>query len=111
MFISLSGSIQSEPSSSLVFADAAMAVSALRVALFAQVRSRPWRLPRSDAVQEVRMQARVPEFPEMRDVTLDGRRAEGVEEIRCPVLVLWGTRDLLLAPRQAAASGWPPNSR
>jgi pimeloyl-ACP methyl ester carboxylesterase len=83
-------------------ADAAMALPPLRIALFAQVRSLPWRLTRSDAVDEVHMQARVPEFPETRDVTLDGRRAEGVEEIQCPVLVLWGTRDLLLAPRQAA---------
>ena len=26
---------------------------------------------------------------------------DGLEDIRCPVLVLWGTEDLLLPPRQA----------
>ena len=83
-------------------AGAAMAFPPLRVPLFAQVRSLPWRISRSDAVEEIRMQARVPDFPETRDVTLDGRRAEGLEAIKCPVLVLWGTRDLLLPPRQAA---------
>jgi pimeloyl-ACP methyl ester carboxylesterase len=28
------------------------------------------------------------------------RQVAGLPEIRCPVLVLWGTRDVILVPRQ-----------
>ena len=79
----------------------AMALPPLRFAMFGQVRRRPRRLPPEDAAHDLRMIAKVPDFPRTRQTTLDGRRVDGLEDIRCPVLVLWGTEDLLLPPRQA----------
>jgi len=48
------------------------------------------------------MIARRPEFPVTRETTLDGRRADSLAGLSSPVLVLWGTRDLLLPVVQAA---------
>jgi pimeloyl-ACP methyl ester carboxylesterase len=80
-------------------APGAMAVAPLRAAFFAQIRRRPRRLERREAVAEVRTTAG-DEFARTREVVLDGRRAERLHEIRCPTLVLWGTRDRLLPARQ-----------
>jgi pimeloyl-ACP methyl ester carboxylesterase len=81
-------------------APGAMAVAPLRFAFFAQIRRRPRRLVRREAANEVRTTAGR-QFGMIREVTLDGRRAERLQEIDCPTLVLWGTRDLLLPVRQA----------
>jgi len=83
-------------------ARAVMSVRPLRYGVFAQVRRRPGRVSAADAAHEVRVIARTPEFPETRETTLDGRRAQGFDALRSPVLLLWGTRDLLLPVGQAA---------
>lgn len=83
-------------------ARAAMSVRPLRYGLFAQVRRRPGRVSGAEAAHEVQMIARRPEFPVTRETTLDGRRADSLAGLSSPVLVLWGTRDLLLPVSQAA---------
>jgi pimeloyl-ACP methyl ester carboxylesterase len=80
-------------------AGSAMGVRPLRFAFFAQIRRRPRRLVPREAANDVRATAG-PAFAVTREVTLDGRRAQRLEEIDCPTLVLWGTRDLLLPVRQ-----------
>jgi pimeloyl-ACP methyl ester carboxylesterase len=80
-------------------AEVAMALPPLRLALFGQVRRRPWRMPLADAVHDLRIAASS-EFVRAREA-LDGRRALPLERLDAPALVLWGTADLFLPVRQA----------
>jgi pimeloyl-ACP methyl ester carboxylesterase len=60
---------------------------------------RPWRADPDDLVQQSALFASAPGF----DLTLRHtmhRQVRGLNAIRCPVLVLWGTRDVVLLPRQ-----------
>jgi pimeloyl-ACP methyl ester carboxylesterase len=59
---------------------------------------RPWRADPADVVEQSRLLADAPGFERTLD-TMD-RHPYGLDAIRCPVLLLWGTRDVLLLPRQ-----------
>jgi pimeloyl-ACP methyl ester carboxylesterase len=55
--------------------------------------------PPNDLVEQARLCGDAPGFEPTLDETL-GAHVRGLDEIRCPVLVLWGTRDVVLLPRQ-----------
>jgi pimeloyl-ACP methyl ester carboxylesterase len=61
--------------------------------------ARPWRIDSDDMVEQARLFADAPGFEPTLGKTL-GAQACGLDAIRCPVLVLWGTRDVILLPRQ-----------
>ncbi len=71
-----------------------------RVLLFGTFYARPNQLTWDEATHMLRAYAGGPHFAEACDLLFSGR-AEGLEEVRCPVTVAWGTRDFLLFPRQA----------
>jgi pimeloyl-ACP methyl ester carboxylesterase len=73
---------------------------ALRAAALSPVAARPRRVHPADAAHAIEAAARCPGFRRTLD-WLFSNEAQGLEEIRCPVTVLWGTRDLILSPRQA----------
>lgn len=82
-------------------ADRLMRSRALRTATFAQVVARGWRLDPQEAAYALQALARSPSF----NATLawlgsEPRTVEGLTELRVPMRVAWGTRDLLLPPRQ-----------
>jgi pimeloyl-ACP methyl ester carboxylesterase len=62
--------------------------------------ARPNNIPWDEAARNLRLYAGAPGFSETCDLLFAGR-AEGLAEVRCPVTIAWGTRDLLLFPRQA----------
>jgi pimeloyl-ACP methyl ester carboxylesterase len=61
--------------------------------------ARPWRIHPDDLAEQTRLLADAPGFEPTLTKTL-GVQIRGLDEIRCPVLVLWGTRDVILLPRQ-----------
>jgi pimeloyl-ACP methyl ester carboxylesterase len=61
--------------------------------------ARPWRADPDDIIEQAELFGHAPGFLPTLSHTF-GRQVRGLESIRCPVLVLWGTRDLLLLPRQ-----------
>lgn len=80
--------------------------------LFLPFFARPNRVPREEAAHALRAYARAPAFPAACDWLFSGR-AQGLEEIDCPVTIAWGGHDPLLLPRQARyflaripARGW-----
>lgn len=81
-------------------ADAAAATAPARILVFGLFWARPARLAREDAAYAVRAYARAPAFHAACD-WLFANRAEALGEIDCPVTIAWGSRDLLLFPRQA----------
>lgn len=83
-------------------ADRLMRSAALRTATFAQVAARGWRLEPEEAAYALRTLAGSPSFPRTLQWLAGGERTvEGLTELRVPMLVGWGTRDLLLPLRQA----------
>jgi pimeloyl-ACP methyl ester carboxylesterase len=75
-----------------------------RTPLFAGFMAYPWRVPPDEAVEMFRNLASSPGF----DATLDGLSEftfRDGQEIDVPVTIVWGTRDFLLLPRQAARAG------
>jgi len=62
--------------------------------------ARPWRLDPDDLSEVLRLFADSPGFLATLPHTSD-RQPKGLNEIDVPVRILWGTRDLLLLPRQA----------
>lgn len=62
--------------------------------------ARPWRLDPNDFAEVLRLFADAPGFLDTLPHTFEGQ-PEGLNEIDVPVRILWGTRDLLLLPRQA----------
>jgi pimeloyl-ACP methyl ester carboxylesterase len=60
---------------------------------------RSWRADPADLVEQTALLAAAPGFDLTLSETLD-RQVAGLTEIRCPVLVLWGTKDVVLIPRQ-----------
>jgi pimeloyl-ACP methyl ester carboxylesterase len=60
---------------------------------------RAWAVDAEDAISTFRYGAKAPAF-EAAVEWLFSHRPQGLEEIRCPVRILWGTRDALLPPRQ-----------
>jgi pimeloyl-ACP methyl ester carboxylesterase len=72
-----------------------------RMAIFSLVSARPWRIDPEEARHVVEALADADAFPATLEHTITGR-AERLDEVRTPAVVAWGTRDLLLPPRQAA---------
>jgi pimeloyl-ACP methyl ester carboxylesterase len=60
---------------------------------------KPWRADPDDVIEQSKLFARAPGFDATLAHTLN-RQVAGLPEIRCPVLVLWGTHDVILIPRQ-----------
>jgi pimeloyl-ACP methyl ester carboxylesterase len=60
---------------------------------------RPWRIDPGDLIEQARLFADAPGFEPTLASTL-GTQARGLDAIRCPVLLLWGTKDVILLPRQ-----------
>jgi pimeloyl-ACP methyl ester carboxylesterase len=75
--------------------------AALRTVLLGLAYGRPWRVPPADAAYTERALAECPGWYETLDWFLS-RTAEGLEGLRLPVLIVWGKRDRVLLPRQAA---------
>ncbi len=61
--------------------------------------ARPWRADPDEMIEEFELFANAPGFDRTLDATV-GMQAAGLPDISCPVLILWGTRDLILIPRQ-----------
>jgi pimeloyl-ACP methyl ester carboxylesterase len=61
--------------------------------------ARPWRADPDAMIEEFDLFANAPGFDRTLDATVELQVA-GLHDIKCPVLVLWGTRDLILIPRQ-----------
>ena len=81
------------------YADALARTAAGRTLLLGGSMSRPWRPQPREAVHMIKAAAAAHAWRQTLDWT-STRRAEGLEEIRCPVLIAWGSRDTLLLPRQ-----------
>ena len=60
---------------------------------------RPWRADPDGMVEEFDLFAKAPGFDRTLEATVDLQVA-GLPDIKCPVLILWGTRDVILLPRQ-----------
>jgi pimeloyl-ACP methyl ester carboxylesterase len=61
--------------------------------------ARPWLADAHEMVEQAEMFGQAPGFLPTLDQTI-GRQVRGLDEIEVPVLILWGTRDLILLPRQ-----------
>jgi pimeloyl-ACP methyl ester carboxylesterase len=71
-----------------------------RVLFAGPVVARPWRLDPNDFPEVLHLFAEAPGFEATLLHTFGGR-PRGLNELDVPVTILWGTRDLLLLPRQA----------
>jgi pimeloyl-ACP methyl ester carboxylesterase len=60
---------------------------------------RPWRADPDALIEQAELFANAPAFLATLSHTFE-TQARGLDAIRCPVLLLWGTRDVLLLPRQ-----------
>lgn len=61
---------------------------------------RPWRADPDDLIEQAELLANAPAWdPTLSDLD-PGEYVVGLRDIRCPVLILWGTRDVILIPRQ-----------
>ena len=75
-----------------------------RTALLGHAASRPWRMDPENARHQVEVLAKSPSYPRTLEWWNEGphnRTPDFLGEISVPYLVAWGTRDLLLPPRQA----------
>lgn len=86
------------------FAERLMLSRLARRGLWLMFVARPAQIPPEDAAEAIRMYAGAPSFWATLRWTW-GNSAEGLDQIRCPVLIAWGTRDRLLWPRQARRFG------
>jgi pimeloyl-ACP methyl ester carboxylesterase len=71
----------------------------LRTAMFWLIHARGSLLDSAEAAQTVRAFADAAGFNSARNWCL-ARQIEGLDEINCPVLIAWGSKDRLLRPRQ-----------
>lgn len=60
---------------------------------------RPWRADPDDLIEQGELFAAAPGFDSTLPHTMHSH-VRGLDAIRCPVLVLWGRRDVILLPRQ-----------
>lgn len=81
------------------YAAALTRTAAGRTALMSSMMTRPWRADRDEAAYAIRALAAAPGWDETHAWT-SSHGAHGLEEVRCPVLIAWGARDMLLLPRQ-----------
>lgn len=83
------------------YADSIVATALGRTLFFGQIFARPWALPPDAAAHAIRAAAASPAFLETLEWTWKRNTpAPGLEDIRCPTRILWGTQDRLLLPRQ-----------
>lgn len=61
---------------------------------------RPWRADPDDLIEQAALLQHAPGWIPTLGELRPNEHVAGLEEIRCPVLVLWGTRDIILLPRQ-----------
>jgi len=71
--------------------------TAIRTVFLAGISSRPWRADPDDIVYGLRALARSNFLATHEAMIAD--QCRGLEEIECPVLIMWGTRDLLFPVR------------
>jgi pimeloyl-ACP methyl ester carboxylesterase len=79
--------------------DALLRTTLGRVLFAGPVVARPWRLDPDDFPEVLRLFANSPGFDATLPHTFEGQ-PRGLNEIDVPVTILWGTRDVLLLPRQ-----------
>ena len=74
-----------------------------RTLLFAQFSARPWALPATVALQELRTFTPTPAFTELLDNLAYGEKQQGapVGTIQHPLVIGWGRNDLVCLPAQA----------
>lgn len=60
---------------------------------------KPWRADPDDLIEQMDLFADAPGFDSTLEATFTPQPL-GLTELRCPVLLLWGTKDLILLPRQ-----------
>jgi pimeloyl-ACP methyl ester carboxylesterase len=60
---------------------------------------RPWRADPDALLEETELFVNAPGFDATLEATVD-LQPTGLPDITCPVLVLWGSRDVVLLPRQ-----------
>ena len=82
-------------------ADTLTRTAAGRTLLFSGVSSRPWRADPADAAETLRLFAGAPGWHTTLDAMTNDQPRE-LGSIECPVRIVWGSRDTLLFPRQAA---------
>jgi pimeloyl-ACP methyl ester carboxylesterase len=80
--------------------DLALRLLPVRVAVAGVLLGRPWRASPDQLAEDARLLRRSTAYRQTRR-EVHRRRPEGLEDIRCPVLIAWGTRDRLTLPRQA----------
>jgi pimeloyl-ACP methyl ester carboxylesterase len=78
----------------------ALRLAPVRVVTAGVMLGRPWRADPDELAEHVRRLRQATAFDTTRR-EIHRRRPEGLEEVRCPVLIVWGTRDRLTLPRQA----------
>ena len=61
---------------------------------------KPWRADPGDMIEQAELFANAPGLRCRRFDAVQGRQPLGLRELDCPVLLLWGTKDLILLPRQ-----------
>jgi pimeloyl-ACP methyl ester carboxylesterase len=60
---------------------------------------KPWRADPDDVVEQSELFGNAPGFLATLDA-MEGRQPAGLRDVRVPVRLLWGTKDLILLPRQ-----------
>ena len=85
---------------SLPVAPALLGNAATRTVLLGQFFGRPWRVPPEAARRAVERLQAAPAFDDATDAFSEYRFSRGQELAGIPVTVAWGTRDLLLLPRE-----------
>jgi pimeloyl-ACP methyl ester carboxylesterase len=61
---------------------------------------KPWKAEPADMIEQAEMFARCEGFDATLPHTTQGQQPRGLNTIACPVLLLWGTKDVILFPRQ-----------
>jgi len=94
--------VAAAPAATLVTADPAS-----RTAMLGGLRGRPWLMPAEDAAAEIRDFANAPGLHSTLALTTGSTAPTGLSDIRVPVRIAFGARDLMIgaltAPRFAAA--------
>jgi pimeloyl-ACP methyl ester carboxylesterase len=80
--------------------DLALRFLPARLAVAGTMLGHPRRADPDELAETTLLLRRSPAFHATRH-EIHSRRPEGLEEVRCPVLIAWGTRDRLTLPRQA----------
>jgi pimeloyl-ACP methyl ester carboxylesterase len=79
--------------------EAALASPVGRLIFAGPAVARAWRMDPDELAEDARLFADAPGFDATLPHTVD-RQPHGLGELRCPVLVLWGSADVILLPRQ-----------